>query len=238
MNSILPSTFCISRDNLNQWEKVTRGEEASIWISSQSLAPGTSDSLPVKIDDWTAATDCFNLKSTPFCFGDCFLFCFIFIWKRKKKRKKESCKMLRSRPAWEGNTHGVTSAKWLWQPISWPTPVTHRKQRENDNPDVLESAIKRELTTCEYKRLALSHGLHCWGLNLKLMGVGGESYGVLLNCIFLVWVSMVLLLYLTVAGFNTSVIWEFLAINRTIYPLLLWMFMCDLLVISLNPWRP
>ncbi|KAM6126673.1 cAMP and cAMP-inhibited cGMP 3',5'-cyclic phosphodiesterase 10A [Pterocles gutturalis] len=39
------------RDNLNQWEKVTRGEEPSIWISSQSLAPGTSDSLPVKIDD-------------------------------------------------------------------------------------------------------------------------------------------------------------------------------------------
>ncbi|KAI1240734.1 hypothetical protein IHE44_0009175, partial [Lamprotornis superbus] len=39
------------RDNLSQWEKVTRGEEASIWISSQSLAPGTSDSLPVKIDD-------------------------------------------------------------------------------------------------------------------------------------------------------------------------------------------
>ncbi|XP_068009133.1 cAMP and cAMP-inhibited cGMP 3',5'-cyclic phosphodiesterase 10A [Melanerpes formicivorus] len=39
------------RDNLNQWEKVTRGEEASIWTSSQSLAPGTSDSPPVKIDD-------------------------------------------------------------------------------------------------------------------------------------------------------------------------------------------
>ncbi|XP_051470708.1 cAMP and cAMP-inhibited cGMP 3',5'-cyclic phosphodiesterase 10A isoform X1 [Apus apus] len=39
------------RDNLNQWEKVTRGEEASIWIPSQSLASGTSDSLPVKIDD-------------------------------------------------------------------------------------------------------------------------------------------------------------------------------------------
>ncbi|XP_074892209.1 cAMP and cAMP-inhibited cGMP 3',5'-cyclic phosphodiesterase 10A isoform X1 [Buteo buteo] len=39
------------RDNLNQWEKVTRGEEASVWIPSQSLAPGTSDSLPVKIDD-------------------------------------------------------------------------------------------------------------------------------------------------------------------------------------------
>ncbi|KAM9019115.1 cAMP and cAMP-inhibited cGMP 3',5'-cyclic phosphodiesterase 10A [Ara ararauna] len=39
------------RDNLNQWEKVTRGEEAFIWIPSQSLPPGTSDSLPVKIDD-------------------------------------------------------------------------------------------------------------------------------------------------------------------------------------------
>ncbi|XP_040522618.1 cAMP and cAMP-inhibited cGMP 3',5'-cyclic phosphodiesterase 10A isoform X4 [Gallus gallus] len=39
------------RDNLNQWEKVTRGEEASIWITSQSVAPGTSDSLPVKTDD-------------------------------------------------------------------------------------------------------------------------------------------------------------------------------------------
>ncbi|XP_035394296.1 cAMP and cAMP-inhibited cGMP 3',5'-cyclic phosphodiesterase 10A isoform X1 [Cygnus atratus] len=39
------------RDNLNQWEKVTRGEEASIWIPSQSITPGTSDSLPVKIDD-------------------------------------------------------------------------------------------------------------------------------------------------------------------------------------------
>ncbi|XP_071596525.1 cAMP and cAMP-inhibited cGMP 3',5'-cyclic phosphodiesterase 10A isoform X1 [Heliangelus exortis] len=39
------------RDNLNQWEKVTRGEEASVWIPSQSLASGASDSLPVKIDD-------------------------------------------------------------------------------------------------------------------------------------------------------------------------------------------
>ncbi|XP_035176180.1 cAMP and cAMP-inhibited cGMP 3',5'-cyclic phosphodiesterase 10A isoform X2 [Oxyura jamaicensis] len=39
------------RDNLNQWEKVTRGEEASIWIPTQSITPGTSDSLPVKIDD-------------------------------------------------------------------------------------------------------------------------------------------------------------------------------------------
>lgn len=48
---------------------------------------------------------------------------------------------------------------------------------------------------------------------------------------------MVLLLYCTVAGFNTSVTWEFLAINRTIYPLLVWMFMCDLLVISLNSSR-
>lgn len=43
--------FPISRENLNQWEKVTRGEEAFIWIPSQSLAPETSDSLPVKIDD-------------------------------------------------------------------------------------------------------------------------------------------------------------------------------------------
>ncbi|KAK2531450.1 Pde10a [Columba guinea] len=51
---IFPSTGPLlraCRDNLSQWEKVTRGEEASIWMPAQSLPPGTSDSLPVKIDD-------------------------------------------------------------------------------------------------------------------------------------------------------------------------------------------
>lgn len=89
MNSALPLwLFCISRDNLNQWEKVTRGEEASIWIPSQSITPGTSDSLPVKIDDWTAATDCFNPKSIPSCFGGCFLFALFLFDKGKRKATK------------------------------------------------------------------------------------------------------------------------------------------------------
>ncbi|XP_075780708.1 cAMP and cAMP-inhibited cGMP 3',5'-cyclic phosphodiesterase 10A isoform X1 [Pelodiscus sinensis] len=39
------------RENLKQWEKVTRGEETSLWIPSQPHDPQTSDSLPVKIDD-------------------------------------------------------------------------------------------------------------------------------------------------------------------------------------------
>ncbi|XP_039737317.1 cAMP and cAMP-inhibited cGMP 3',5'-cyclic phosphodiesterase 10A isoform X2 [Pteropus medius] len=39
------------RDNLSQWEKVLRGEETAVWISSQPVAPGTSEKLPLKIDD-------------------------------------------------------------------------------------------------------------------------------------------------------------------------------------------
>ncbi|XP_074920200.1 cAMP and cAMP-inhibited cGMP 3',5'-cyclic phosphodiesterase 10A isoform X2 [Chelonoidis abingdonii] len=39
------------RENLKQWEKLTKGEETSLWIPSQPHDPQTSDSLPVKIDD-------------------------------------------------------------------------------------------------------------------------------------------------------------------------------------------
>lgn len=39
-----------SRENLKQWEKVIRGEEAYGWIPTQSNSTD-SDSLPVKIDD-------------------------------------------------------------------------------------------------------------------------------------------------------------------------------------------
>ncbi|KAM5284673.1 cAMP and cAMP-inhibited cGMP 3',5'-cyclic phosphodiesterase 10A isoform 2-T3 [Hipposideros larvatus] len=39
------------RNNLRQWEKVIRGEESAVWISSQPAAPGTSEKLPVKIGD-------------------------------------------------------------------------------------------------------------------------------------------------------------------------------------------
>ncbi|XP_063773618.1 cAMP and cAMP-inhibited cGMP 3',5'-cyclic phosphodiesterase 10A isoform X2 [Pseudophryne corroboree] len=39
------------RDNLHQWEKVSRGEDTTVWIPTQSNATDSSDSLPVKIDD-------------------------------------------------------------------------------------------------------------------------------------------------------------------------------------------
>nr|XP_023488915.1 cAMP and cAMP-inhibited cGMP 3',5'-cyclic phosphodiesterase 10A isoform X5 [Equus caballus] len=39
------------RNNLSQWEKVIRGEESAVWISSQPVAQGTSEKVPVKIDD-------------------------------------------------------------------------------------------------------------------------------------------------------------------------------------------
>ncbi|XP_037673735.1 cAMP and cAMP-inhibited cGMP 3',5'-cyclic phosphodiesterase 10A isoform X1 [Choloepus didactylus] len=39
------------RNNLSQWEKVIRGEESAVWISSQPVTQGTSEKLPVKIDD-------------------------------------------------------------------------------------------------------------------------------------------------------------------------------------------
>ncbi|XP_047590485.1 cAMP and cAMP-inhibited cGMP 3',5'-cyclic phosphodiesterase 10A isoform X5 [Lutra lutra] len=39
------------RNNLSQWEKVIRGEESAVWISSQPAAHGPSEKLPVKIDD-------------------------------------------------------------------------------------------------------------------------------------------------------------------------------------------
>lgn len=46
-------TLFVSRENLKQWEKVMRGEEAYGWIPTQShVGTGTSsDLLPVKIDD-------------------------------------------------------------------------------------------------------------------------------------------------------------------------------------------
>ncbi|XP_016852763.1 cAMP and cAMP-inhibited cGMP 3',5'-cyclic phosphodiesterase 10A isoform X5 [Anolis carolinensis] len=50
---ILPPTAPLLRackENLKQWEKVIRGEEAYGWIPTQSNSTG-SDSLPVKIDD-------------------------------------------------------------------------------------------------------------------------------------------------------------------------------------------
>nr|XP_033793166.1 cAMP and cAMP-inhibited cGMP 3',5'-cyclic phosphodiesterase 10A isoform X3 [Geotrypetes seraphini] len=51
---ILPPTeplFQVCLDNLVQWEKVSRGEDVSLWFPSQSLAKESADSLPVKIDD-------------------------------------------------------------------------------------------------------------------------------------------------------------------------------------------
>lgn len=43
--------FCLSRENLKQWEKVMKGEEAYGWLPAQQDETETSDSLPVKIDD-------------------------------------------------------------------------------------------------------------------------------------------------------------------------------------------
>lgn len=45
------TSLSIPRDNLSQWEKVLRGEETAVWISSQPVDPGTSEKLPLKIDD-------------------------------------------------------------------------------------------------------------------------------------------------------------------------------------------
>ncbi|XP_070273451.1 cAMP and cAMP-inhibited cGMP 3',5'-cyclic phosphodiesterase 10A isoform X1 [Myotis yumanensis] len=39
------------RNNLNQWEKVIRGEENPAWAPTQPVAPGPSEKLPVKTDD-------------------------------------------------------------------------------------------------------------------------------------------------------------------------------------------
>ncbi|XP_008589812.1 PREDICTED: cAMP and cAMP-inhibited cGMP 3',5'-cyclic phosphodiesterase 10A [Galeopterus variegatus] len=53
LTQILPPTKPLlkaCRDNLSQWEKVIRGEESAVWISSPSAAQGTSEKLPVKID--------------------------------------------------------------------------------------------------------------------------------------------------------------------------------------------
>lgn len=44
-------SLSVRRDNLSQWEKVLRGEETAVWISSQPVDPGTSEKLPLKIDD-------------------------------------------------------------------------------------------------------------------------------------------------------------------------------------------
>lgn len=50
LNTLIPASF-ILRNNLSQWEKVIRGEESAVWISSQPGAHGPSEKLPVKIDD-------------------------------------------------------------------------------------------------------------------------------------------------------------------------------------------
>lgn len=41
----------VPRDNLNQWEKVIRGEETALWISAPAAGKGASEKLPVKVDD-------------------------------------------------------------------------------------------------------------------------------------------------------------------------------------------
>lgn len=51
VNQRLPLSLFVPRNNLSQWEKVIRGEESAVWISSQAVAPGTSEKLPVKIGD-------------------------------------------------------------------------------------------------------------------------------------------------------------------------------------------
>ncbi|XP_060098082.1 cAMP and cAMP-inhibited cGMP 3',5'-cyclic phosphodiesterase 10A isoform X4 [Heteronotia binoei] len=51
---ILPTTAPLLRackENLKQWEKVMKGEEAYGWLPAQQDETETSDSLPVKIDD-------------------------------------------------------------------------------------------------------------------------------------------------------------------------------------------
>ncbi|KAF7253379.1 cAMP and cAMP-inhibited cGMP 3',5'-cyclic phosphodiesterase 10A [Varanus komodoensis] len=53
LTQILPPTAPLlraCRENLKQWEKVIRGEEAYGWIPSQTNSTA-SDSVPVKIDD-------------------------------------------------------------------------------------------------------------------------------------------------------------------------------------------
>ncbi|XP_063297298.1 cAMP and cAMP-inhibited cGMP 3',5'-cyclic phosphodiesterase 10A [Pelobates fuscus] len=54
LSQIFPSTQPLlkaCRDNLKQWENVSKGEDTTVWIPSQSLATESSDSLPVKIAD-------------------------------------------------------------------------------------------------------------------------------------------------------------------------------------------
>ncbi|XP_077145289.1 cAMP and cAMP-inhibited cGMP 3',5'-cyclic phosphodiesterase 10A isoform X2 [Ranitomeya variabilis] len=52
LSQIFPGTKALlnaCRDNLNQWEKVSKGEDTTMWVPTQPTDP--SDSLPVKIDN-------------------------------------------------------------------------------------------------------------------------------------------------------------------------------------------
>ncbi|XP_008833340.1 cAMP and cAMP-inhibited cGMP 3',5'-cyclic phosphodiesterase 10A isoform X1 [Nannospalax galili] len=54
LTQILPPTEPLlkaCRDNLSQWEKVIRGEESALWLSAPAPAQGTSEKLPLKVDD-------------------------------------------------------------------------------------------------------------------------------------------------------------------------------------------
>uniref|UniRef100_A0A8C5MJ04 Phosphodiesterase n=1 Tax=Leptobrachium leishanense TaxID=445787 RepID=A0A8C5MJ04_9ANUR len=54
LSQIIPSTQPLlqaCRENLLQWEKVSMGEDSTIWIPSQSVATDSSASLPVKVAD-------------------------------------------------------------------------------------------------------------------------------------------------------------------------------------------
>lgn len=41
----------VPRDNLNQWEKVIRGEETAMWISGPATSKSTSEKPTRKVDD-------------------------------------------------------------------------------------------------------------------------------------------------------------------------------------------
>ncbi|XP_069581987.1 cAMP and cAMP-inhibited cGMP 3',5'-cyclic phosphodiesterase 10A isoform X2 [Ranitomeya imitator] len=52
LSQIFPGTKALlnaCRDNLNQWEKVSKGEDTTMWVPTEGTDP--SDSLPVKIDN-------------------------------------------------------------------------------------------------------------------------------------------------------------------------------------------
>lgn len=203
-----------SRNNLSQWEKVIRGEESALGIPDLPEAEGSPERLPVKTDDWRPPAG----RPTWKC-SSCFFDFSSFYFRGEPTPVKLGCRPLQEGPSSEHvqQIGGCLPASCRVLDGDWPGPEPRRRRRRPETPP--DSGP------------GLSDGLPGGGLDgdgrweggtlpLYLSSEGGNGAKAALHF-----------------GFHAGAALTLLAINRSFDTLRLWMFVCDLVVISVDRGR-